>query len=116
MSTPTSPSALDREVALSRVGGDLKLLREIAALFLENYTAWLNELREAAGRHDAVALASAAHGLKGSVANFGARDVVEAALHLEKLSRDGQLDHDLMPSLEALETALAVLRPELEAL
>jgi two-component system sensor histidine kinase/response regulator len=116
MNVPAGPSAIDREVALSRMGGDLKLLREIAALFLENQEAWLNELREAAGRHDAEALARTAHGLKGSVANFGARDAEQAALQLEKLGRSGQFDQDLKPSLQALEAALAALRPELEAL
>jgi two-component system, sensor histidine kinase and response regulator len=114
MDTP-HPASLDREVALTRVGGDAELLKEIAELFLENYQAWLAELREAGASGDAGAVERTAHGLKGSVANFGARDAVDAALKLEHLGRN----HDLsaMPeSLAALEAALETLRGDLESL
>jgi len=118
MSTPTNQPdepILDREVALTRVGGDAELLREIAVLFLENYEAWLGELRAAAGRGDACGIQNTAHGLKGSVANFGAKSAYEAALTLETVGRNQNLE--LVPSsLAALESALAELRPELEAL
>jgi HPt (histidine-containing phosphotransfer) domain-containing protein len=106
---------LDREVALSRVGGDLELLKEIAVLFLENYQAWLGELREAAARGDPKGVESTAHGLKGSVANFGAQTVVDAALRLETMGRGRDLT-GVSQSLAALESALAALRPELESL
>ena len=115
MSHPAPNPILDREVALARVGGDLQLLREIANLFLENYTPWIEELREAATRGDAQALERAAHGIKGSVSTFGARDAVEAAQHIEQLGRR----HDFSEVLQAvglLELALAMLRPELESL
>lgn len=114
MDTPYTAS-LDREVALARVGGDAELLKEIAVLFLENYEIWLNELREAGAKGDADAVQRTAHGLKGSVANFGAGDAVAAALKLENLGRA----HDLtaMPeSLAALEAALKTLRGDLESL
>jgi hypothetical protein len=39
---------LDREMALSRAGGDIGLLREIAMLFLDNHAKWVAEIREAA--------------------------------------------------------------------
>jgi HPt (histidine-containing phosphotransfer) domain-containing protein len=112
--TPSGP-ALDREVALSRVGGDPELLKEIAILFLENYDAWLGELREAAGRGDAEGVEHTAHGLKGSVANVGAQAAVDAALRLEELGRSRDLT-DISTSLSALESALTALRPELESL
>jgi HPt (histidine-containing phosphotransfer) domain-containing protein len=115
MSAPISGCILDREIALSRVGGDVELLKEIAVLFLENYEAWLGELREAAARGDAKAVENTAHGMKGSVANFGAQNAVEAALRLETLGRGRDLS-DVSSSLAALESALAALRPELESL
>jgi HPt (histidine-containing phosphotransfer) domain-containing protein len=115
MNHPTKEPVLDREVALTRVGGDAELLREIAVLFLENYEAWLGELREAANRRDAGLIQNTAHGLKGSVANFGAKSAFEAALRLETLGRTQDLE-DVPSSLAALEAALAALRPELEAL
>lgn len=108
-------NALDRDVALSRVGGDTELLKEIAVLFLENYDGWLGELHEAIARGDATAVEHTAHGLKGSVANFGAHAAVEAALQLENVGRSRDLTN-VSASLACLESALAVLRPELEAL
>jgi len=114
MNTPLIGS-LDREVAMERVGGDAELLKEIANLFLENYGAWLDELRQAAGKGDATALQRTAHGLKGSVANFGARDAVMASVKLENLGRSGDLAA-VPESLAALEAALETLRGDLESL
>src|SRR5580704_12554808 len=111
----SSIGSLDREVALARVGGDPELLKEIAVLFLENYQTWLGELRTAANGGNADAVERTAHGLKGSVANFGARDAVEAALKLETLGRNS--DPTEMPeSMAALEAALETLRGDLESL
>ncbi len=112
---PHSVGSLDREAALARVGGDDELLKEIANLFLENYEAWLTELRQAAASKDADGVQRTAHGLKGSVANFGARDAVEAALKLESLGRSGNLT-GVAESLQALEAALETLRVDLESL
>jgi HPt (histidine-containing phosphotransfer) domain-containing protein len=114
MSTPLVGS-LDREVALARVGGDPELLKEIAALFLENYRVWLGELRQAAERGDAQMVERTAHGLKGSVANFGASNAVEASLNLESLGRNRDLA-GATESLAALEAALETLRGDLESL
>jgi HPt (histidine-containing phosphotransfer) domain-containing protein len=111
----SSIGSLDREVALARVGGDPELLKEIAVLFLENYQAWLGELREAAVRGNADAVERTAHGLKGSVGNFGARDAVEASLKLETLGRSRDLT-GVPESLAALEAALETLRGDLESL
>jgi two-component system sensor histidine kinase/response regulator len=108
-------SGVDRELALARVGGDTDLLKEIAKLFLEEYPKMLVELRDAAAKGDAQALERIAHGLKGSVANFGARAAVDAALKLEDMGHARKLV-EVSQSLHALDQALATLRPELEAL
>ncbi|HEX5432534.1 MAG TPA: Hpt domain-containing protein [Bryobacteraceae bacterium] len=112
---PTPGSVFDREFALTRVGGDPQLLKEIAVLFLEHYPQWTGALHAAALRGDANALERAAHELKGSVANFGAGAAVEAALRLERLGRSRDFE-GAMPAIQALELALAALRPELESL
>lgn len=106
---------LDHEMALSRAGGDIGLLREIAMLFLENQGKWVGEIRDAAAHGDAQALERVAHGLKGSVANFGAEAAVDAALELEQIGRRRDLA-EVAKALNTLELALAALRPELEAL
>jgi two-component system, sensor histidine kinase and response regulator len=108
-------TGVDRELALLRVGGDAELLKEIAVLFLDDYPKLLVELHAAAGRGDAKTVERAAHSLKGSVSNFGAHAVVEAAWTLESMGRAQQLAaFDL--TIQTLEQALRALRPELEAL
>jgi two-component system sensor histidine kinase/response regulator len=107
--------AVDRDVALSRVGGDVELLREIAQLFLEDYPKSIEDLRRAALSGDAKCLERTAHGLKGSVANFGAAAAVDAALTLETMGRARNLA-EVEQVLRSLELALAALRPELESL
>ncbi len=113
-SIPLRPM-IDRKVALSRVGGDTELLKEIAVLFLETYPEVLEEIRVAAEQGNAQMLERSAHGLKGSVANFGAAAAVEAARQLEAMGRMQQLD-EATQGLRNLELALAALRPELEAM
>lgn len=108
-------AVFDKEVALSRVGGDLELLREIAILFLDDYPKSLSELREAVESRDAKRVERSAHGLKGSVSNFGAGPAVDAAYQLETMGRTQKLV-EVEQVLRTLELALAVLRPELESL
>ena len=115
MGVELAGTALDREIALSRVDGDGDLLKEIAVLFLVDYPKAVRELREAIARGDAKHAERTAHGLKGSVANFGARTAVEAALAIENLARAQKLT-EVAPLLDRLEQALAALRPELEKL
>jgi HPt (histidine-containing phosphotransfer) domain-containing protein len=108
-------TSIDRQAALSRVGGDIELLKEIATLFLDDYPRVLKDLQDAAARGDAHGVERTAHGLKGSVATFGASAAVSAALELEGMGRARQLA-EVSQVLNTLEVALAALRPELEAL
>src|SRR5579863_9547145 len=115
MKTEFPGPGLDRELALSRVGGDAELLKEIAALFMEDYPSVLTEIRAAAARGDAKGVERAAHGLKGSVANFGAQTAVDAALQIERMGRAGDLSR-VSEAIDTLALALDALHPELEAL
>ncbi len=111
----SSEIVFDKAVALSRVGGDAELLKEIAILFLDDYPKSLTELREAVQTRDAKRLERSAHGLKGSVSNFGAAPAVDAALQLETMGRSQKLV-EVEQVLRTLELALAALRAELESL
>jgi HPt (histidine-containing phosphotransfer) domain-containing protein len=115
MNTELAGSRIDRELALSRVGGDADLLREIASLFLEDYPKVMADLHAAAEQGDALGIERTAHSLKGSVSNFGAYTVIETACKLEDLGRTRRLG-EVTPLLKTLDHALAALRPELEAL
>jgi two-component system sensor histidine kinase/response regulator len=115
MSDQVPESVLNRPLALSRVGGDTELLREIAVIFIDDCPRALAELREALANADARNLENAAHALKGSVANFGAETAVDAAFRLEQMGRSGRLD-EAPETLRALESALALVCAELAAL
>lgn len=108
-------ATLDLALALSRVGGDVALLREIAQIFLEQYPQILSDIRRAIASGDGPALERAAHFLKGGVANFGAKRAADAAFLLENIGRDGRWENSAR-ALADLEAALEKLRPELTAL
>lgn len=116
VTTLTEPLVLiDRNAAVDRLGGDIELLREVAALFLEAQDEYLGQIREAADNGDIKALAETAHGLKGSVANFCAKDAYDAAYRLEMMGRKGAAPdrEEVEQALHSLELALMALRPEL---
>jgi PAS domain S-box-containing protein len=103
---------LDESLALSRVGGDLELLKEVIALFLDDYPSTIENIRHAVASRDAKALEHNAHSLKGSVSTFGANRAFEAAFTLEKQGRSGDLT-GAQDGLAQLEKALEELHPEL---
>ena len=94
--------------------GDPEFLAEIVNLFLETYPALLSEIENAVFNKDAAALGRAAHTMKGAVANFGARAVVDQAKALEMMGKSGDLEpaNDAAQSLRAL---MLKLLPELES-
>ncbi|MDX2152612.1 MAG: response regulator [Bryobacteraceae bacterium] len=104
--------AVDKQLALERVGGDEELFREVARLFLDEYPQLLERVRRALATGDARELEHSAHSLKGSVANFGAKQVVESAFALERLGRSGSTE-GAGSLLATLEQSLTVLRGEL---
>src|SRR5690349_19391042 len=106
---------VNREAALDRVGGDEELLIEIARLFLEDSVTIMTDIRSAIASKDAAKLEHAAHSLKGSVANFGADPVRDAAFALEQIGRSRDLSR-AEAAFQVLETVFARLLPELEAL
>jgi signal transduction histidine kinase/CheY-like chemotaxis protein len=84
-------AGFEKRVLRDRFDGDLDLLREVANVFLECTPPLLAELRDAVAARDAGAVSRMAHRLRGSLANFGAEDTVEAAFQLEKMGMDGDL-------------------------
>ena len=106
---------LDESLALSRVGGDVELLKEVIELFLSDYPSTFEKIKSAVASSDATALEHHAHSLKGSVSTFGADRAFEAAFALEKQGRSGDL-RNAQEGLLHLEQALEALRPDLESL
>jgi two-component system sensor histidine kinase/response regulator len=115
MNAQVPENVLDLELALARVGGDKELLREIAILFINECPSALSQIQEAISARDPAKLENAAHALKGSVANFGARDAVDAAFRLEQMGRSNEMT-EAQTTLRKLEGALSRVCAELGAL
>ncbi|MBI1917879.1 MAG: response regulator [Planctomycetes bacterium] len=96
---------LDRTVALSRVGGNEQLLRELMEMFQEECPRLMTAIREALAKGDAPGLRLVAHTLKGSVGTFGATVAFKAASRLELIGREGDLSR-AQEAYAALEEAI----------
>ncbi|HEY7449594.1 MAG TPA: response regulator [Vicinamibacterales bacterium] len=88
---PATEAIFNERAALSHMGGDRRLLKEIVGLFRSDYPASLRTIEQAVGRQDGEALRSAAHKLKGSIATLGAVAGCRAAAELEKIAASDDL-------------------------
>jgi PAS domain S-box-containing protein len=81
----------DLTKALQVVDGDKGLLKEITVMFLEELQKNMEGIVQAIRKNDADALERAAHSLKGSVGNLGAKRAYGAAYRLEFIGKEGRL-------------------------
>jgi two-component system sensor histidine kinase/response regulator len=109
---PKAQDVFDFSKAMKTVNGDEALFNEITALFLESAADNLSKIRKGILNKDAGVVEHAAHNLKGSVANFGAKRAFDAAYRLEQMGKDGKLtaaesaNLELEKEFKALESAL----------
>ncbi|MDQ6708614.1 MAG: Hpt domain-containing protein [Acidobacteriota bacterium] len=101
--------------ALLRTGGDSDLLSQLAGLFIEESRTLLPALRSAVQARDARSIEHQAHSLKGSVANFGAKDIYELARALEQKGRERDMT-GVDELFIALDRSATLLTRELEAI
>jgi len=104
----TAKDVFDLSKALEVMVGDTELFQEIANLFIGNLPHNIAQIREGITKSDANAVERAAHGLKGSISNFGAKRAFEAAYGLERMGKDGRLA-EAHPALSELERELKAL-------
>ena len=114
MQVPEASPSFDEQVALDRVAGDADLLLEIAEIYLDSYESMLQGVHDAVAAHDADALKSAAHLLKGTVATFEAVTATAVAIRLEQMGRDATLT-DAAAAAAELEAELVRLAEDLTA-
>src|SRR5437899_3070488 len=88
MDSPAPIPVLDRAEGLRRVGGDEKLFREMAELFLADAPRLTQLVCAAVSDRSGKALRLAAHSLKGSASQVGALAVVQRAWALEKMGKE----------------------------
>lgn len=103
-----SKAVYDRDATLRRLRGNESLLKDVARFFHEDAPQLVTALERAAQTHDSSSIARAAHSICGLAATFGAREVVEAANHVESVSSSDELP-ELPAAVEALKDAVARL-------
>jgi signal transduction histidine kinase/CheY-like chemotaxis protein len=108
----SASGAIDQTALLEGVNGDRKLLRELARIFLTDCPKRIAEIASAVERRNAEDLRRAAHTLKGSVGNFSAKRAFDAALRLEVMGTNSDLD-EAVGALGALQDELSLLIAEL---
>ena len=109
---PLGTEVFDREGAMSRVGGDGELLKELVGLFNGQTPQLLSEIRASVASGDSGAQERASHKLKGSVSNLEAKAAFDAAHRLEAMGLErnlsgaeracDQLDYELKRLQQAL--------------
>ena len=88
---PDDPEVIERDEVLARFGGDMEFLASSFELFRTNWPALWGRLIDSVADNDCPATERAAHTIKGSVANFGAKAAAAAALRLELMGRQQNL-------------------------
>ena len=113
--TGDSKNKLDTHALLENFGGNRQLLDRIIKLFLADGPLRLLEIKKAISRGNSEALERAAHALKGSVGNFGAKEAMAIAQRLETAGREQNLE-SAKTDFAALKSQLALLTNELAGL
>jgi len=70
----------------------MELLRQLLAVFEQEFSAMLASVESAIAKGDAAELEKAGHKIKGSLLQFSAHDAAEAAQQLEILGRNGTVN------------------------
>ncbi|MBI3552837.1 MAG: response regulator [Elusimicrobia bacterium] len=111
---PVSPARL---ADLRRIGGKdgLELLDAVIGLFLSSTTPLLAALHDAAAKRNANDLRSAAHALKSTSSNLGAREMMTLCQTLEKIAEIGAFS-EAEKVLDALGAEFQRVHTTLEAL
>jgi len=117
--SPSTGQRLDKAQLMERVGGDADLLKEIVTIFLDDYPVLLTDIRNACEQRNPHSLEKSAHALKGAVGNFSAESAVRAALKLETMGRERNMEEapralaQLEREIGQLATQLGVLKEEI---
>jgi two-component system sensor histidine kinase/response regulator len=93
---------IDRKEALSRVDGDMDLMREIMAAFVDTSPKLLAQMKAAIETADSKVLERAAHTYKGAAGVLSAAQAVELASALEMMASAGDISQapELLARLE----------------
>lgn len=110
--TPIDPEAIENLRALNP-DDDGAFLKDIIGIFLEDTPQRIDELNQCLKTYDQPKFTRAAHSIKGSASNLGARQLRATAEKLEHQSRNSGLD-GLEPLIDKLVADFAEAKTELE--
>ncbi|MBI2471281.1 MAG: response regulator [Planctomycetes bacterium] len=106
---------LDIALAMSELGGDEELLKELAVIFLENCPKQMADVKNAIVQGSSKAVEKSSHAVKGSVGVFCAKRAHDAALKLEIMGRENNLA-GIAEACSLLEREIARLKTSLKRL
>ena len=113
VSDGSDQESFDISRAIEVVGGDMELLKEIAALFLDDCPQKVDRIREGIYRSDVSMVEETAHSLKGAAGNIGAKEIEEKSFKLEMIGKEKRLP-DAESALAELEKRIEVFREALK--
>ena len=90
--TVSDLAGVDTKALMDSIDGDTELLDALIDIFLSNSTDLIAEMQQAIESGDCATICSVAHSLKGAVSTFSARNTLDAAITVESLARDADLD------------------------
>ena len=114
--TVSDLAGVDTKALMDSIDGDTELLDTLIDIFLSNSTDLIGEMQQAIESGDCPTICSVAHSLKGAVSTFSAGNALHAAMTVESLARDADLDgateafHRLRSEVDHLIHELAELR------
>lgn len=106
---------LNIALAMSGVGGDEELFKELAVIFLEHCPKQMADVKNAIDHGDSKAVEKSSHAVKGSVGVFCAKLAHDAALKLEIMGRENNLA-GAAEAYSSLEREIARLKLSLKRL
>ncbi len=112
---PDDLAGIDVRSALTRVGGNRRLLRRLLEEFASKDAAMITRMRTAIMNNALGEAGSLAHGLKGVAGNVGANSAFEAAKNVERTCKNNDVDA-AMQWMDQLEAAVFQVRQVVEHL
>jgi HPt (histidine-containing phosphotransfer) domain-containing protein len=103
----------DANALLERVEGDQELLRELLALFFQEYPKLLEEISRAVDYRQAEQVERASHSLKSALLNLSAKRASEAAYQVERSGRSADFQ-EVTAAIPRLREELALLQHAME--
>ncbi len=92
MNTSREEKILDLPALLERLDGDMELVHELLALYLEDCPRLISGIKAAITVKDSRSLDGYAHSMKGASANLGALRLQSLSYELEQMGKNSQLD------------------------